>query len=162
MTIFEVPGVAIAHWEADVQCVRIEWLSFVNSSGFKEVMKRGVAECAARKAVGWIADTRNTKGMLSVDDQQFLVNYMPITRASGLRTIVTIRPRTGILTEMSNRRWQKNVADPTWSLVEVESLEEARAYCRKVKDAVAHGSLVSDACRTTGGPSVSCRDEQLG
>jgi len=103
-----------------------------------------VAECAVRKAVGEIADTRNTQGRLSVDDPQFLVNSMPTTRASGLRTIVTLRSRTGILTEMSNRRWQKNVADPTWSLVEVESLEEARASCRKVKDAVAHARLARE------------------
>jgi hypothetical protein len=132
MKLFDIGETAVAHWEADVQSVRMEWKSFMYPEGFREAMVRGVAECAARKALGWIADTRTTVGAMGPKEHEFLVGHLPVTRASGIRAIVTIRPQSSTLTKMSNRRWQKNVEDPSWSIVEVDSLEEAMDYLRQV------------------------------
>ncbi|MBF5042432.1 hypothetical protein FGE12_08470 [Aggregicoccus sp. 17bor-14] len=132
MQLFEEPGIARAHWEPSARAVRVEWLAFTPSALIRKVAARGMKECQTHAARAWIADTRNTRGAMLLEDQEWLAKAgLPALRQVGIRAVITITP-TSALTAASNRRWQASLQSPEWSVVEVATLEEALALCAKL------------------------------
>lgn len=132
MVVFEVPEIVTAHYEDSLRAMRMEWRTFKDSTAFRDAMERGIREGSRRGIVAWIADTRQTQGILSPEDQQYIADLLPVARSTGLRAIITIRPASA-LTAMSARRWQRAFVDARWNIVEVDSLDEARDYCRHLQ-----------------------------
>lgn len=135
MQVFEQAGVARLDWDGALRSLTVEWLSFADAAAFRAVMERALEEVRTRGALTWIAQASRAQGVLSAEEQQYIVSVAPRARELGLRAVVTVPPEASTLGQLSARRWQRNLTDPQWSVVEVATLEEALGYARQVRDA---------------------------
>ncbi len=133
MQISQVPGKLEQVWCEDVRAVWDKWLNYaITLDEFKQcVMTKGVSIATSRRAVAWIADASEAKGVFPQEIQDYIAQEVFKTFARiGIKYFLSVQPKSAI-TKLGVMRYQTEVGPHGIQLVEVASVEGATAFLRE-------------------------------
>lgn len=130
----EVKGKVTSTWVSEHRLVLDEWQNFfVGLAEFRKAIFETSLPAAVRLGVrAWIVDSRNAKGVLSDEVQEFIAKVGHKTfAAQGIQHFITIRA-TSATANLSIQRFERVVGPSGMKLVTVDSVEDAVEYLANV------------------------------
>ena len=80
----------LMRWDADHQCVFVQWKSVATSAQFRDVLTKVLAVVRDNHACGFVSDTRNLE-LITDQDQRWMWNaWAPLAIEAGLRKVAVI------------------------------------------------------------------------
>lgn len=117
-------------WCDEVKAVWDKWFNYcVTLDEFRgALMDKGVPFARANRAIAWIADATEAKGVFPPDVQDFISRDVFKTYASnGIKYFISIQPRSQ-LTKLAVKRYESKVGPNGIQLITVNSIDEAFAF----------------------------------
>ncbi len=133
--LFEVPGTVIVEHYPRQRALVAAWES-VRTSRFREVVERGLTECARLAMRCWIADLTRCPDLPREDDALWIeTTAAPSCIRRGLRGLINIHGSSP-MASIGARGWTKAVREDGLATFECRTLEDALALAAEV--AAAH------------------------
>ncbi len=108
--IFQTPDVVTAHWHPEVNAVRMEWITMLDSAAFRAALDRGLRHVDEQGITGWIVDTGGAAMPLAAHDEYWLMqDWTPRATRSCLQAMATVLPRPE-LASLEGDPWRVNDA----------------------------------------------------
>lgn len=118
------PGVCTVGFDDTCHAVVITWTKNDNDA-FQPMLETQLRLIQQHSAAAVIVDTSEATGTVNADNMTWLAeNYFPRLSASGLKTLITVIPRSAT-TLLVNRRSFRD-RDVAFTIVEVQTLAEAK------------------------------------
>jgi len=131
--ITQVPNKLIVEWCEDVKAVKDRWLSFfISLEEFSQaVMITGVEYARAHRAVAWIADASEAKGVFPQEIQDFISQQVfKAFTDIGIKYFISVQPKSAV-SKLGVKRYESELGPHGIQLVEVASVEGAFAFLRE-------------------------------
>lgn len=127
------PGVCSVGYDDTCNAVVITWTKNDNDA-FQPMLETQLRLVQQHSATAVIVDTSETTGTVNAENMTWLgEDYFPRLSTSGLRTLITVVPRSAT-TLLVNRRSFRD-RDVAFSIVEAQTLAEARALAASAASA---------------------------
>jgi hypothetical protein len=111
MMIFQTPDVVTAHWHPEVNAIRMEWITMLDSAALRAALDRGLRQADHQGITGWIVDTGGGSMPMAEHDEYWLArDWTPRAARSCLRAIATVLPRSEVAS-LDGDPWRVDEAD---------------------------------------------------
>lgn len=96
---YEIPDKMVAEYDSDAKVIIDTWTSYnITLDEFKHyIVNVGVKQAKAIKAIAWMADSGNAKGVFSSDIQEWISNgSIPLFLKNGIKYFFTINSQSSL------------------------------------------------------------------
>ncbi len=117
-------------WCEDVKAIHDKWLNYgVTLEEFQQgVVVSGYQHAKANRAIAWIADGSDAKGVFSQEIQDLIAQKVfKAFVGIGIRYFISVQPKSA-LTKLGVKRYESQLGPHGIQLITVESLEGAFAF----------------------------------
>jgi hypothetical protein len=121
---YVVEGVVNCVYDTELSCIYVKWDRFVPAH-VRPCLEAHWAPLSKHGGKGVIVDTKHSKGALSIEDQQWLVDvFFPKMAKIGVRAIVTIVPESAV-TRISAKNWSQSGEVAGIKMINAATYEDA-------------------------------------
>ena len=128
MIFHDEPWLTI-HWDESCQAVWMEWKSYVEGEPARVGLDRGLELLQRKRTSRWLADVRLLGPVRQVDQQWINQNWFPRAIQGGLRSMVTVVPRSSVA-RLSIKQIMSKVNDVDVATASADDLDQARVWLR--------------------------------
>jgi hypothetical protein len=133
MMIAQIPNKLETEWCDDVKAVWDKWKSFfLTLEEFSQAIMTNALEFArSHKAVAWIADASEAKGVFPQEIQDYISQQVFKAFAEiGIKYFISVQPKSAV-SKLGVKRYESQLGPNGLELVEVATIEGAFAFLQE-------------------------------